>query len=34
MIGASREMVSKVMRDLELSAYISTEGDLVVIHGA
>ncbi|KAB2928708.1 MAG: cyclic nucleotide-binding domain-containing protein [Dechloromonas sp.] len=34
MIGASREMVSKVMRDLELSGYISTENDLVVILGA
>ncbi|MCL2635084.1 MAG: cyclic nucleotide-binding domain-containing protein [Betaproteobacteria bacterium] len=34
MIGASREMVSKVMRDLELSGYIATEGDLVVILGS
>ncbi|RIX43652.1 MAG: Crp/Fnr family transcriptional regulator [Rhodocyclales bacterium GT-UBC] len=34
MIGASREMVSKVMRDLELSGYIATEGDRVVILGA
>lgn len=34
MIGASREMVSKVMRDLELSGYISTENDLVVILGS
>ncbi len=34
MIGASREMVSKVMRDLELSGYIATENDLVVILGA
>lgn len=34
MIGASREMVSKVMRDLELSGYIATESDLVVILGA
>ena len=34
MIGASREMVSKVMRDLELSGYISYEGDLLVIPGA
>src|SRR5574343_790608 len=28
MIGASREMVSKVMRDLELSGYIAVENDL------
>ncbi|MDR0777536.1 MAG: cyclic nucleotide-binding domain-containing protein [Azonexus sp.] len=34
MIGASREMVSKVMRDLELSGYIATEGSLVVILGS
>jgi CRP/FNR family cyclic AMP-dependent transcriptional regulator len=34
MIGASREMVSKVMRDLELSGYIATENDLVIILGA
>jgi len=34
MIGASREMVSKVMRDLELSGYICYEGDLLVIPGA
>ncbi len=34
MIGASREMVSKVMRDLELSGYIATEGDRVVILGS
>ncbi|PKO87151.1 MAG: hypothetical protein CVU18_11695 [Betaproteobacteria bacterium HGW-Betaproteobacteria-12] len=34
MIGASREMVSKVMRDLELSGYIATENDLVVILGS
>jgi CRP/FNR family cyclic AMP-dependent transcriptional regulator len=34
MIGASREMVSKVMRDLELSGYISTENDVVVILGS
>lgn len=33
MIGASREMVSKVMRDLELSGYISYENDLLVIPG-
>lgn len=33
MIGASREMVSKVMRDLELSGYIATENDLVIILG-
>nr|MBL8410404.1 cyclic nucleotide-binding domain-containing protein [Dechloromonas sp.] len=34
MIGASREMVSKVMRDLELSGYIAVEHDLVIILGA
>ena len=34
MIGASREMVSKVMRDLELSGYIRIENDLTVIPGA
>jgi CRP/FNR family cyclic AMP-dependent transcriptional regulator len=34
MIGASREMVSKFMRDLELSGYIRIENDLVVIPGA
>lgn len=34
MIGASREMVSKVMRDLELSGYICCDGDRVVILGA
>lgn len=33
MIGASREMVSKVMRDLELSGYIRVDNDLVVIPG-
>lgn len=34
MIGASREMVSKVMRDLESSGYIGYEGDVLVISGA
>lgn len=33
MIGASREMVSKVMRDLELSGYIRYENDILVIPG-
>lgn len=33
MIGASREMVSKVMRDLELSGYIRYDDDLLVIPG-
>jgi CRP/FNR family cyclic AMP-dependent transcriptional regulator len=33
MIGASREMVSKVMRDLELRGYIRYDGDLLVIPG-
>lgn len=34
MIGASREMVSKVMRDLELSGYIEVESDRLIITGA
>ncbi len=34
MIGASREMVSKVMRDLELSGYVRVESDRLVIPGA
>lgn len=34
MIGASREMVSKVMRDLEIGGYIVTEGDHITITGA
>ena len=34
MIGASREMVSKVVRDLELSGYITFENDLMIILGA
>jgi CRP/FNR family cyclic AMP-dependent transcriptional regulator len=34
MIGASREMVSKVMRDLELSGYIVCENNQVIILGA
>jgi len=33
MIGASREMVSKVMRDLENSGYIQLDGDQLVILG-
>lgn len=33
MIGASREMVSKVVRDLENSGYIRYEGDEIVILG-
>lgn len=33
MIGASREMVSKVMRDLENTGYIQYDGDLLVIVG-
>ncbi len=33
MIGASREMVSKVVRNLEASGYIRREGELVVIVG-
>lgn len=34
MIGASREMVSKVMRDLEVGGYIISEGDQITITGA
>jgi len=34
MIGASREMVSKVMRDLEIGGYIVTNGDQITITGA
>jgi len=34
MIGASREMVSKVVRDLELSGYITFEDDRMIIVGA
>jgi CRP/FNR family cyclic AMP-dependent transcriptional regulator len=33
MIGASREMVTKVMRDLEAGSYIAYEGELLVILG-
>ncbi len=33
MIGASREMVSKVMRDLEVGGYIISEGDHITITG-
>ena len=34
MIGASREMVSKVVRDLELGGYITFEDDRMIIVGA
>jgi CRP/FNR family cyclic AMP-dependent transcriptional regulator len=34
MIGASREMVSKVMRDLEVGGYIDVRDDMIVITGA
>jgi CRP/FNR family cyclic AMP-dependent transcriptional regulator len=34
MIGASREMVSKVMRDLELGGYIVPQDDIIIITGA
>ena len=34
MNGASREMVSKVMRDLEAGGYIISEGDHITITGA
>ena len=33
MIGASREMVSKVMRDLEIGGYIISDGDQITITG-
>ena len=32
MIGASREMVSRVMKDLELGGYIETRGRSLVLH--
>lgn len=34
MIGASREMVSKVVRDLEASGYIAYDGDVMVLTGS
>jgi len=34
MIGASREMVSKVMRDLEIGGYITCADDVITITGA
>ena len=34
MIGASREMVSKVMRDLEVGGYITCADDVITITGA
>ena len=34
MIGASREMVSKVMRDLEVGGYIICDSDVITITGA
>ena len=34
MIGASREMVSKVIRDLKLGGYIIVDNDLITITGA
>jgi CRP/FNR family cyclic AMP-dependent transcriptional regulator len=34
MIGASREMVSKVMRDLEIGGYIICADDVITITGA
>ena len=34
MIGASREMVSKVMRDLEIGGYIICADDMITITGA
>ncbi len=32
MIGASREMVSRVMKDLEANGYIQTEGSRIILH--
>ena len=32
MIGASREMVSRVMKDLQLGGYIETRGSTIVLH--
>ena len=34
MIGASREMVSKVMRDLEIGGYIICADDMITTTGA
>ncbi len=31
MIGASREMVSKVMKDLQTSGYIEVQGSTIVL---
>ncbi len=31
MIGASREMVSRVMKDLQLGGYIETRGSTIVL---
>ena len=32
MIGASREMVSRVMKDLQLGGYIEARGSTIVLH--
>ena len=32
MIGASREMVSRVMKDLQLGGYIEMRGAAIVLH--
>jgi len=32
MIGASREMVHKVMKDLQVSGYIEVQGSIIVLH--
>jgi CRP/FNR family cyclic AMP-dependent transcriptional regulator len=32
MIGASREMVSKVMKDLQTSGYVEVRGSAIVLH--
>ena len=34
MIGASREMVSKIFKDLKVGGYISVDGQRVVLHRA
>jgi CRP/FNR family cyclic AMP-dependent transcriptional regulator len=31
MVGASREMVSKVMKDLQVSGYIEVQGSTIVL---
>jgi CRP/FNR family cyclic AMP-dependent transcriptional regulator len=32
MVGASREMVSRILKDLRIGGYISIEGKRILIH--